>query len=83
MNVVINDDDKTLILLNSQPDEGYEIFVLTMINGRTSLSYVEVINALVNLKLRRKDKESLSSTSTEVSIMRGRSASQRGGSCGR
>ena len=58
VNVVINAEDKSLILLSSLPDEGYETFVLTLINGRTSLSYVEITTALVNLELRRKDKES-------------------------
>jgi len=60
-----------LILLSSLPDEGYETFVLTLINERTSLSYSEVIAALVNFELRRKDKEySTSDTSTEVLITR-------------
>ena len=67
LDVVIEDEDKALILLSSLPDEGYEIFVLTLINGRTPLSYSEVITALVNLELRRKDKEcSTSETSAEV-----------------
>ena len=57
-----NDEDKALILLSSLSDEGYETFVLTLINGRTFFSYKEVTTALVNLKLRRKDKESSGST---------------------
>ena len=57
MNVVIDDEDKILILLSSLPDEGYETFVLTLINGRTFLSYSEVTTALVNLELRMKDNE--------------------------
>ena len=66
LDVVIDDEDKT-ILLSSLSDEGYETFVLTLINGRTSLSYKEVTTTLVNLKLRRKDKEySTSGTSAEV-----------------
>jgi len=58
VNVVIEDEDKTLILLSSLHDEEYEIFVLTLINGRTSFSYIEVTIALVNLELRWKDKKS-------------------------
>jgi len=54
LNVVIEDEDKVSILLNSFPDEGYEIFVLTLINGRTSLSCSEVTTALVNFELRTK-----------------------------
>jgi len=42
---VIDDEDKALILLSSLPDEGYETFVPTLINGRTSLSYSEVTTA--------------------------------------
>jgi len=63
---VIDEEDKALILLSSLPDKGYETFVLTLINGRTSLSYSEVTTALVNLELRRKDKKSLGGTSVEV-----------------
>jgi len=63
---VVIEEDKALILL-SFPDEEYETFVLTLINERTSLDYSEVITALVNLKLRRKDKNcSSSDTSAEV-----------------
>ena len=54
VDVVIEDEDKTLILLSSLPGERYETFVLTLINERTSLSYIEVTTALVNLELRRK-----------------------------
>jgi len=79
VNVVIDEENKALILLNSLPDEGYETFVCTLINGRTSLSYSEVTTALVNLELRRKDKEFLGGTSTETLTVRERSLNQRGG----
>ena len=36
---MIKDEDKALILLNSLPDEEHETFVLTLINGKQSLSY--------------------------------------------
>jgi len=58
--VVIKDEDK-VILLSSLPDEGYETFVLTSINGITFLYYSEVTTTLVNLELRRKNKEPSSS----------------------
>jgi len=54
LNVVIVDEDKALILLSSLPDEGYETFVLTLINERISLSYSEMTTALVNIELRKK-----------------------------
>ena len=63
----MEDEDKTLILLSSLPDEGYETFVLILINKRTSFNYSEMTTALVKLELRRKDKEcSTSDSSTEV-----------------
>ena len=69
--------------MSSLPDEGYETFVLTLINERTSLSYSEVTTALVNLELRRKDNESLDGTSAEVLTVRERSPNQQGGDRGR
>jgi len=33
LDVVIEDEDEALILLSSLPAEGYETFVLTLING--------------------------------------------------
>ena len=67
MDVVIDDEDKALILLSSLPNERYETFELTLINGRTSLSYSEVTNVLVNLELKKKDKEfSFGDTSADV-----------------
>ena len=84
LDVVIEDEDKALILLSSLPVEkcetfvGYETFVLTLINERTSLSYSEVITALMNLELKRTDKEcSTSGTSAEVLVVRGSSPNQR------
>ena len=55
-----------MILLSSLPDDGYETFVLTLINEKSSLSYVEVTIALVNSDLRRNDKESFIGPSAEV-----------------
>jgi len=49
LNVVIENEDKALILLSSLPDEGYETIVLSLIIGKIFLSYSEVIAALVNL----------------------------------
>ena len=80
----IEEENKALILLSSLPDEDYEIFVLTLINGKQSLGYHEVSSTLVNHELRRKDKESSNSISVEALIVRGKSSSQKGkGDCGR
>jgi len=77
--VDIVEEDKTLILLNSLPDEEYETFVLTLINGKQSLNYNDVAAALVNYEVRRKDKQSSSSnTSAKTLVVRGRSSNQKG-----
>ena len=34
VDVAIEEEDKTLILLNSLPDEEYETSILTLINGK-------------------------------------------------
>jgi len=34
VNVTIEEEDKAVILLNSLPDEEYETFILTLINGK-------------------------------------------------
>jgi len=56
VNVDIKEEDKTLIFLNSLPDEEYKTFVLTFNNGKQSLNYNDISIALVNYKVRRKDK---------------------------
>ena len=72
--VVIADED---ILLSSLPDEDYKIIVLTLINDKQFLSY-NVLSALVNYELRRKDEESSNSLSVEVLTVRGKSSSRKG-----
>ena len=58
VDVAIKEKDKTLIVVNSLPDEEYETFILTLINCKQSLNYNDVLAALVNYKVRRKDKQS-------------------------
>jgi len=67
VDVEIEEEDKVVILLNSLPDEEYEIFVLTLINGKQTLNYSDVSAALVNYEVRRRDKQS-SSKSDSVSV---------------
>jgi len=75
----IKEEDKMLILLKSLPDEEYETFVLTLINGKQSLYYNNVLAALVNYEMRRKDKQfSSSSTSAEALMVRCRGSNQKG-----
>ena len=49
VDVVIEEEDKTLILLSSFPDKDYETFVLTLINGKQFFVYNEVSSTLVNM----------------------------------
>jgi len=49
----INEEDKVVILLNSLPEEEYEIFTLILINGRQTLNYSKIFAALVNYEVRR------------------------------
>ena len=79
VDVDIEEEDKVLILLNSLPDEEYKTFVFTLINGKQLLNYNDVSAALVNYKVRRKDKQSsFSSTSAEALVVRGRGSNQKG-----
>jgi len=75
----IDEEDKAVILLNSPPEEEYETFILTLINGRKFLYYNEVSAALVNYKVWRQDRlSSLGSTTAEVLAVRGRSSNRKG-----
>jgi len=76
---VIMNEDKALILLSSLLDEEYETFVLTLINGKQSLSYNEVSAALVNYEIRWKDKESSNSISAEALATKGIGSDHRKG----
>ena len=56
MDVEIDEEDKAVILLNSLPEEEYETFTLTLLNGRKSLNYSEVSPALVSYEAKRQDR---------------------------
>ena len=65
--------------IGSLPDEEYEIFTLTLINGKQILNYTDVSAALVNFKVRRQDKmSSFGSISVEALVIRDRSSNQKG-----
>ena len=68
MDEVIKEDDKMLILLRSLSNEKYEIFILTLINDKSSLSYSKVSVDLMNYEVRKKDKESSSSSTTAEAL---------------
>jgi len=79
MDMTIDEEDNVIILLNSLPEEKYENFTLTLINGRKSLNYNEVPAALMNYEVRGQDTvSSLRSTTVEVLVVRGRSSNWKG-----
>ena len=56
VDVIVDEEDKAIIFLNSLPAEEYETFTLTFINGRQTLDYHEVSSALSNYETRRKER---------------------------
>jgi len=73
VNVAIEEEDKASILLNSLPDEEYEIFVLTLINDKQTLNYSDVSAAFVNYEV-----SSSNGTSAEALKIRGRGSNRKG-----
>jgi len=79
VDVEIDKEDKAVILLNSLPQEEYETFTLTLIDGRKSLNCSEVSAAFVSYEARRQDRLSSSwSTTAEALAVRGRSSNRKG-----
>ena len=79
VDIKIEQRNKTLILLNFLPDEEYDTFTLTLINGRQTLDYIEMSVTLVNYEVRRQDKLSSSEvTSAEALMVRGRGSNRKG-----
>ena len=65
--------------MNSRPGEGYETFVLTLINEKQSFNYNDMSATLVNYEVRRKEKQSSSnSTLAEALVVRSRGSNQKG-----
>jgi len=78
VDMAIEEEDKAVIFLNSLLDEEYETFILTLINSKQTLNYSDVSATLINYKVRRKDKQFPSnSTSTEAIVERGRGPIRR------
>ena len=68
LNVAIVEEDKMVILLNSLPDEEYEIFILTLISDKQTFNYSDVSSALVNYEVRRKNKQFSSNSTTAKAV---------------
>ena len=79
VDVMIDEEDKAIIFLNSLPEEEYETFTLTFINGRQTLDYHEVSSALASYETSRKERHPFqSSSSVEALAVRGRGSSRKG-----
>ncbi|KAI0523135.1 hypothetical protein KFK09_005525 [Dendrobium nobile] len=73
------DEDKTLLLLNSLPDE-YEKCMMMLIHGKEVMNYIEVIDAFLNHGFWHWDKKSTKMYSTEALIsQQGRSEKKKKG----
>ena len=68
VDVDIEEEDKALIFLNSLRGEEYETFVFTLINEKQSLKYNDISAALINYEVRRKDKQSSSSSTSAEAL---------------
>ena len=75
VDVEIEEEDNTVILLNSLSDEEYETFVITLINDKQTLNYSYVSTALV---MKKNEQSSLKSDSTEALMVRDKSFSKKG-----
>ena len=71
--VTVNDEDKTLLLLNSF-QESYEFLATTLLHGLTDLVFEDVSNALMNNEVRKKEKEAYQDSSTNVLTARERTS---------
>jgi cell division cycle protein 20 (cofactor of APC complex) len=56
LDVSIDDEDKAFILLSSLPDT-YDHLTTTLLNGKSTVKFDEVSNALMNNEVRRIDKQ--------------------------
>ena len=79
VDVKIDEEGKVVIVLNSLPDEEYETFTLTLINGRQTFNYSKATDALVNYVIRRPDRISSSKNILpEALAEKGKSFNQKG-----
>ena len=62
LDVIIDDEDKAVVLINSLPDT-YEHLTNTLMYGKDMLKFDDISNALTNDEYRRKDKQAHSGTS--------------------
>lgn len=76
LDVQIDDEDKTLLLLNSLPDT-YDHLINTLLYGKKKIKYVDVSNALVNNEFRRKDKYANMDSTLEALTVRCRTNNRR------
>ncbi|KAH9771353.1 Integrase catalytic domain-containing protein [Citrus sinensis] len=72
------DEDKTLLLLNSLPDE-YDHLTTTLLHGKDNVTFDAICSALYNSETRKKDRKDHRDTVAEALTARGRSQSRKPG----
>ncbi|ONK80561.1 uncharacterized protein A4U43_C01F19200 [Asparagus officinalis] len=77
VDIMVEDEDKAMLLLCSLSEDDFGMFFLTLINGRTTVSYKEVTSALVNYELRKNDGELFERASGDALAVRGRSPNRQ------
>ena len=82
MDVTFKDEDLTLMLMRSLPDE-FEYLETTILHGKVDMSLSEVTAALYNYELQKKEKQEHTSVEAEALVIRDRSQSQNQGKRGR
>ena len=70
------DEDKTLLLLNSLHDE-YDHLTTTLLHKKDSVTFDVICNALYNYETRKKDRKDHIDTVTEALTVRGRSRGRK------
>ena len=82
MDMTFKDEDLTLMLIRSLPDE-FEYLETTLLHKKVDVSLNEVPAALYSYELRKKEKQEHTSVEAEALVVRGRSRSQNKGRRGR
>ena len=72
LEVDISNEDKSLLLLNSQPNT-YDRLITTLLYGKDEIKFNNVSNVLTNNEYRKKDQQAQRDMMTEALIIKGMS----------
>lgn len=82
LDVKINDEDKTVLFLNSLPDT-YDHLTTTLLYGKDEIKFDDVCNALINNEFQKKDQQVHSDSTSKALTVRGRSNDRKFGKWGK